>query len=92
MADDTIQVAEIHSKNSGKDPFPILLKRTKLPKLWEKVECKYVLLTLLLILRLSLHPLNVNILDIGRAKSCNVAQPIGKHASLILTHIIHSWT
>lgn len=32
MADDTIEVKEDKLPNSGKDPFPLLLKRTKLAK------------------------------------------------------------
>lgn len=32
LADDTIEVAEIHQPNSGRDAFPQLLKRCKLPK------------------------------------------------------------
>lgn len=32
LADDTVAVKEIHDKNSGRDPFPLLLRRTKLPK------------------------------------------------------------
>jgi len=32
LADDTIEVKEVNEQNSGKDPFPLLLRRQKLPK------------------------------------------------------------
>lgn len=32
LADDTVMVKEIHEKNDGRDPYPILLRKTKLPK------------------------------------------------------------
>jgi len=32
LADDTVEVKEIRKVNSGKDPFPLLLRRMKLPK------------------------------------------------------------
>lgn len=32
MADDSVEVKEIRSQNSGRDPFPLLLNRQKLPK------------------------------------------------------------
>mmetsp|Transcript_28414 Transcript_28414/g.64421 ORF Transcript_28414/g.64421 Transcript_28414/m.64421 type:complete len:933 (-) Transcript_28414:35-2833(-) len=32
LADDTIEVLEVNTPNSGRDPFPALLKRMKLPK------------------------------------------------------------
>ena len=32
LADDTCEVREIHFKNDGKDNFPMLLKRSKVPK------------------------------------------------------------
>lgn len=37
LEDDTVEVAEIHERNDGKDPFPFLLKRIKLPKNWKLV-------------------------------------------------------
>lgn len=30
--DDTVEMVEIRRPNDGRDPFPILLKRCKLPK------------------------------------------------------------
>ena len=32
LSDDTVSVKEVHTKNSGRDPFPQLLRKTKLPK------------------------------------------------------------
>lgn len=32
LADDTIEIVELQQPNSGRDPFPALLKRSKLPK------------------------------------------------------------
>jgi len=32
LADDTVEVKEVKQQNSGKDPFPLLLRRSKLPK------------------------------------------------------------
>lgn len=33
LADDSVEVKEMSKSNSGKDPFPLLLHRGKLPKL-----------------------------------------------------------
>ncbi|NWW75673.1 EFHC1 protein, partial [Climacteris rufus] len=32
LADDTVEVREVHRKNDGRDPFPVLMKRQRLPK------------------------------------------------------------
>lgn len=32
LSDDTVSVKEIHEKNDGRDPYPVLLRKTKLPK------------------------------------------------------------
>jgi len=32
LADETVEVKEVRKVNSGKDPFPLLLRRMKLPK------------------------------------------------------------
>ena len=32
LADDTVEVLEVHARNNGRDPFPRLLNRMKLPK------------------------------------------------------------
>jgi hypothetical protein len=38
LADDTIAVKEIHTKNDGRDPYSQLLRKTKLPKVCTKNE------------------------------------------------------
>ena len=35
LADDTIEVNEVQTANNGRDPFPTLLKRGRLPKDWQ---------------------------------------------------------
>lgn len=32
LADDTLEIREINYSNSGRDPFPLMLRRQKLPK------------------------------------------------------------
>lgn len=32
MADGTVEIREVHMRNSGREPFPLLLSRRKLPK------------------------------------------------------------
>lgn len=32
LADDTLEIREINFQNSGRDPFPLMLRRQKLPK------------------------------------------------------------
>ncbi|XP_035176276.1 EF-hand domain-containing protein 1 [Oxyura jamaicensis] len=32
LADDTVEVREVHKHNDGRDPFPVLIKRQRLPK------------------------------------------------------------
>ncbi|XP_060640731.2 EF-hand domain-containing protein 1 isoform X1 [Anolis sagrei] len=32
LADDTVEVREVHERNNGRDPFPVLIKRQRLPK------------------------------------------------------------
>merc|ERR1712159_786186 len=36
LADDTIEIVESYKVNSGRDPFPLLLGRGKLPVTWDK--------------------------------------------------------
>ncbi|XP_052753824.1 EF-hand domain-containing protein 1-like [Galleria mellonella] len=36
LQDDTIAIKELHDGKGGKDPFPLLLKKTKLPKKWKE--------------------------------------------------------
>lgn len=37
---------EIHDGKGGKDPFPMLLKKTKLPKKWKEKPGKFVLVNI----------------------------------------------
>lgn len=39
LADDTVEVKEIHHQNDGKSPFPLLLKRGRLPKTIVMTHC-----------------------------------------------------
>ncbi|XP_047429908.1 EF-hand domain-containing protein 1 [Mugil cephalus] len=32
LVDDTVEISELHEPNSGRDPFPILMRRQRLPK------------------------------------------------------------
>jgi hypothetical protein len=32
LADDTIEIKEVNFPNSGRDPFPMMLRRQKLPR------------------------------------------------------------
>ncbi|KAM9316086.1 EF-hand domain-containing protein 1 [Gastrophryne carolinensis] len=32
LVDDTVEVREVHERNDGRDPFPVLMKRQRLPK------------------------------------------------------------
>ncbi|XP_074541642.1 EF-hand domain-containing protein 1 [Halichoeres trimaculatus] len=32
LVDDTVEIREVHKPNSGRDPFPVLIRRQKLPK------------------------------------------------------------
>lgn len=32
LADDTVEIREVHHSNSGRDPFPLFLKRNRLPR------------------------------------------------------------
>ena len=36
LSDDTIEVRNVEGKNSGRDPFPMLLKRARLPRDWKQ--------------------------------------------------------
>lgn len=36
LSDDTVEIVESYKQNSGRDPFPKLLNRQKLPVLWDK--------------------------------------------------------
>ncbi|XP_033109623.1 EF-hand domain-containing protein 1-like [Anneissia japonica] len=41
LVDDTVEVREVHEANDGHDPFPLLLKRQKLPKNRDNVESSF---------------------------------------------------
>ena len=32
LVDDTVEIREVHESNSGRDPFPVLMRRQRLPK------------------------------------------------------------
>jgi hypothetical protein len=32
LVDDTLEIREVHESNDGRDPFPVLLKRQKVPR------------------------------------------------------------
>lgn len=38
LADDTVEIQEVQQPNSGRDPFPTLLKRSKLPVNWTEAS------------------------------------------------------
>ncbi|XP_003385995.1 PREDICTED: EF-hand domain-containing protein 1-like [Amphimedon queenslandica] len=40
LVDDTVEVCEVHEPNDGRDPFPVLLCRQRLPKERWNVPCK----------------------------------------------------
>ena len=40
LVDDTVEIREVHEPNDGRDPFPVLLCRQKLPKYPRDVPCK----------------------------------------------------
>ena len=42
--DDTVEIREIHEANDGRDPFPVLVCRQRLPKDRTHVECKSIIL------------------------------------------------
>jgi hypothetical protein len=37
LADDTAEVLEVHRNNSGRDPFPVFLRRRRIPKVMSSV-------------------------------------------------------
>ena len=41
LVDDTIEIREVHEPNDGRDPFPVLLRRQRLPVDRYNVECRY---------------------------------------------------
>ncbi|XP_057671863.1 EF-hand domain-containing protein 1-like [Diorhabda carinulata] len=41
LADDTVSVKEVHEKNDGRDPYPVLLRKMKLPKRYNDTPSTY---------------------------------------------------
>lgn len=41
LVDDSIEIREVHKPNDGHDPFPVLLRRQRLPKDRNNVDCKF---------------------------------------------------
>jgi EF-hand domain-containing protein 1 len=41
LADDTIEVREVHKPNDGLDPFPVLIKRQQIPKNFTAVKSAF---------------------------------------------------
>lgn len=47
LADDTVEVREVHERNDGRDPFPVLIRRQRLPKTFlEKKGTNFLWLTI----------------------------------------------
>ncbi|XP_069689389.1 EF-hand domain-containing protein 1-like isoform X2 [Periplaneta americana] len=46
LADDTVEVQEVHKKNDGCDPFPLLLRKMKLPRNWKDVPVDFPSITM----------------------------------------------
>jgi len=42
LVDDTIEIREVHKANDGRDPFPVLVRRQRLPKDRNDVACKLI--------------------------------------------------
>lgn len=43
LSDDCVEVKEIHEKNCGRDPFTLLLHKTRLPKNWKDLPRRKLL-------------------------------------------------
>ncbi len=41
LVDDSIEVREVQKPNNGRDPFPILLRRQSLPKVFHELSDVY---------------------------------------------------
>ena len=41
LSDDTVEVREVYKQNDGRDPFPILIKRQRLPKTFVDKKSKF---------------------------------------------------
>ena len=40
LVDDTMEIREVHEPNDGRDPFPVLIRRQKMPKERGNLKCK----------------------------------------------------
>lgn len=70
LSDDTVAVKEVHTKNNGRDPFPQLLRKTKLPKVFlMKYYKRIVTKCCLFVIGVDRHPGNVPV-DISREIRC----------------------
>ena len=45
LVDDTVEVREVHNPNDGRDPFPLFLKRQRVPKDRDNVDDHVVLVS-----------------------------------------------
>ncbi|XP_078503713.1 EF-hand domain-containing protein 1 isoform X2 [Lissotriton helveticus] len=41
LCDDTVEIREVHERNDGRDPFPVLLKRQHLPKCLKDLKVSF---------------------------------------------------
>jgi len=41
LCDDTVVVKNVQGENSGRDPYPLLLRKTKLPKVDHTLSTNY---------------------------------------------------
>lgn len=55
LADDTIDITEVKTPNSGHDSFPKLLNKMKIQKNWKDVPCKFIIMIGLGILLVNLN-------------------------------------
>lgn len=46
LADGTVEVREVYKQNDGRDPFPVLMKRQRLPKTFVDGKSKFRLASL----------------------------------------------
>lgn len=43
LVDDTVEIREVHDPNDGRDPFPLFLKRQRVPKDRDNVDCEFLM-------------------------------------------------
>ncbi|KAH8849710.1 EF-hand domain-containing protein 1 [Schistosoma japonicum] len=46
LADDTLEIREIHTVNDGRDPFPLLLRREKIPKCRDAIPQSFPIISM----------------------------------------------